>query len=176
MFRNALSVLIIDNNLIPSFTMRESDLVVKDTEEIHAMDPYVEDHSIYFTNFEIHIVLFLHGVFSYFSKSKPSLTTLQGTYEIYLMTPEGICNPGLDAYANSEESIIYWEGNITYKKDSIQVMLEYVELDQSAVSSAMISSTYTKVIDNIIEVREPVVHKKTKIRLCMVQFQRNMMM
>ena len=26
----------------------------------------------------------------------------------------------------------------------------------------MISSTYTKVIDNIIEVREPVVHKKNK--------------
>ena len=48
--RNALSVPIMDNNLIWFFITIESGLVVKDTTKIHAMDPSVEDYSIYFTN------------------------------------------------------------------------------------------------------------------------------
>ena len=71
MFSNSLSVPIIHNKLIMLFIMIESGLVVKDIAKLHAMDPYVEDHSIYFTNFYIRITLFLHRVFSYFLKSKP---------------------------------------------------------------------------------------------------------
>ena len=41
-------------------------------------------------------------------------------------------------------------------------MLEDVDIDQSVVSSAMISITETKVIDNIIEERKPVLHKNEK--------------
>ena len=63
------------------------------------------------------------------------------------MTLEIIPNPGSDVCVNSEESIMYWEGSITEKRDRIQVHLE----DKSVVSSAMISSTETKVIDNTIE-------------------------
>ena len=69
-FRDALSVPSMYNNLNPPFLMRESVMGVKDTAKIHAMDPSVEDHSIYFTNFNIPIVLFLHGVLSYLQMSK----------------------------------------------------------------------------------------------------------
>ena len=41
-------------------------------------------------------------------------------------------------------------------------MLEESELDQSVVSSAMMSSTETKFIDNIIKVREPVLYHNKK--------------
>ena len=68
------------------------------------------------------------------------------------MNPEGRWNPGSDAYAKIEESIMYWEGNITEKQDSIQVMLEDVELDQSVVSSTITISTETKVLEKFIEV------------------------
>ena len=54
----------------------------------------MEDHSIYLTNFDTHSKLFLHGVFSYLSTSNPSLTTLEGTYDIYLITPEVRWNQG----------------------------------------------------------------------------------
>ena len=54
------------------------------------------------------------------------------------------------------------EGNITEKQDTIQVMLEDVELYQSVIPSAMISSTETKVICNIIELSEPVLHHNEK--------------
>ena len=91
-FRSSLSVPIMDNNLISPFIMREAGLVFKDTETIHSMDPYLENHSIYFTNVDIYITFFLHGVFSYLSVSKLSLATLEGTNEIYLMTTEGRWN------------------------------------------------------------------------------------
>ena len=48
-FSNALSEPSTENNLIPPFVMRYADLVVKDTEKIHAMDPSVGYHSIYFS-------------------------------------------------------------------------------------------------------------------------------
>ena len=62
--------------------------------------------------------------------SNPSPATLEGTDEIYLMKPEGRMNPGSYSYANSEEIIMDLEGNITYKQDIIQVMLEDVDLDK----------------------------------------------
>ena len=71
MFRNALSVPSIYNKLIPPLIMRESGLVVKDRAKIYSMNPFVEDHIIYFPNFDIHIMLFLHVVLSYFLTSKP---------------------------------------------------------------------------------------------------------
>ena len=45
--------------------------------------------------------------------SNPSLTMLEVTDEIYIMTPEGKFNPGSDAYTKSEEKIMDWERKIT---------------------------------------------------------------
>ena len=55
-----------------------------------------------------------------------------------------------------------WEVNITEKRYMIQLMLEDVDLDQSLISSVMNSSTETKDIDRIIEVREPFLHHNEK--------------
>ena len=44
----------------------------------------------------------------------------------------------------------------------IQVMLEDVDINQSVVSSAIISSTEVKMIDNNIEVVEPVLYHNEK--------------
>ena len=69
MLRNALSVPSMYTNLIPPSVMIEAGLVVKDTTKINTTNPMVEDYSIYFTNLDIHITLFLHDVLSYFSVS-----------------------------------------------------------------------------------------------------------
>ena len=63
-FKNYLSVTSTEKKIILPFIMRETGLVFKDTEKIHAMYPSMEDHSIYSLNFGIHIMLFLHGVLS----------------------------------------------------------------------------------------------------------------
>ena len=70
--------------------------MVKDTEKFHDMDPYVEDHSIYFPNLDLHITLFIHSTLPYFLTSKPLIAVLEGIYEIHLMNPEGRWNPGSD--------------------------------------------------------------------------------
>ena len=44
--------------------------------------------------------------------SKPSLVMLEVADKIYLMTTEGTWNLGSDAYTNSKERIMDWEGNI----------------------------------------------------------------
>ena len=74
----------------------------------------------------MNIPFFMHGVFSYFLMSKPSLATLEVTYEIYLMTLEVRWNPVSYAYTTSKDIIMDWEGNITENQDRIQVMLENV--------------------------------------------------
>ena len=102
MFKKYLSVPIMNNNIIQPFIVREADLVVNERAKIHAMDPSVEDHSIYFPHFDIHIELFLHILFPFFPTYKPSLAPIEGTDEIYLITTEGICNPGSDAYMKSK--------------------------------------------------------------------------
>ena len=44
---------------------------------------------------------------------KPSIITLEGADDIYLIITEGNWNRGSYTYAKSEESLIYWEGNLT---------------------------------------------------------------
>ena len=85
MFRNSLSVPSMENNPILPFIMRVAGLVVKYTAKIHAMNPSIEDHIIYFLNFYIHSTVFLRGKLSYLPRSKTSITTLEEIYEIYLM-------------------------------------------------------------------------------------------
>ena len=87
MFRNSLSVPIMDNNLIPPLIMRETGMVVKVIAKIHINNPSVDNYSIYFHNFRTLIMLFLRGVFSSLLASKPSLTALERINDIYLMAP-----------------------------------------------------------------------------------------
>ena len=86
--------------------------------KIYAMDPSIEDHRINFPKLDIHITLFLCGLFSYFYTSKPLLLMIEGTDEIYLMTPKDRWNLGSYACTNNEEIIMVWEGIITEKRDS----------------------------------------------------------
>eukprot|EP00957_Ditylum_brightwellii_P104505 7962439-Ditylum_brightwellii.AAC.1 len=59
-----------ENNLIPSFIMREAGDQVSDTPKIH--NPTCEDHSIFLEESELRNILKLSGIFLYFSTSKPS--------------------------------------------------------------------------------------------------------
>ena len=55
---NALHVLVMQNQLIPPFILREVDLRVGDTPKIHSDDPDILDHSIYFKDKNLRIPLF----------------------------------------------------------------------------------------------------------------------
>ena len=57
-FRNFLSVPIMDNNLFLPLITRKEGLVVKDTVNINAADPSVEGHIIYFPRFNFFLCCF----------------------------------------------------------------------------------------------------------------------
>ena len=67
--------------------------MVKDIANIHTIYPSMEYHSIYFPKFDIFILFFLHGIFSYLSTSKASISMIEVTDEIYMVTPKVRWNP-----------------------------------------------------------------------------------
>ena len=64
--RNVLHVPSMDHNMIPPFIMREAGLTVNDTPKIHIKEPTLLDHAIICDEFDLHIRLHLHGIFSCF--------------------------------------------------------------------------------------------------------------
>ena len=60
---DALYVLLMDNNLIPPFMLREMGVTVNDVPKIHKEDPTVDDHAITFMEMGFRIPLSLWGIF-----------------------------------------------------------------------------------------------------------------
>ena len=53
---------------------------------------------------------------SYFPSSKLTAQTLEETEEVYLLTPSR-WNPHCDSYAQNEENMLDWEGDMVERKD-----------------------------------------------------------
>ena len=64
-----------------------------------------------------------------------------------MLTPDGNWDPHSDAYAQNEENMLDWEGNMIEKKYHVQILLSEIEEDSAMVSSAIISAAETKFID-----------------------------
>ena len=115
-FKNALYVPSMENNLVPPFIMREAGIEVCDTPKIHVNEPEVSDHSIYFKEEDVRIPLALHGIFSYFLSSTPTSDELKSNDNVLYMTPEGFWDPHQDEYALNEENMVDHEGNVLQKE------------------------------------------------------------
>ena len=68
--------------------MREVGLKVREIPKIHAKEPTVEDHSIYFSDEYLRIPLSLNGIFSSFPTRRPTNQDLIDGIPV-LITPEG---------------------------------------------------------------------------------------
>jgi len=124
MFRNALHVPSMDNNLIPPFIMREAGITVNDIPKIHANDPESKDHSIAFPDTDLRIPLQLWGIFSFFHSRIPTSDEIKH-------------------YALNKESMLDYEGNMQewrYQKKHI--------LDMPSISVA--TTNYHAHVDTVI--------------------------
>ncbi len=148
--RNALHVPSMRHNLLPPFILRQVGMVLNDTPKIHVAEPTVEDHSIMFPETGFRIPLLLYGVFSYFSTSKPTVTMMQDSEEVYLLTPTNF-NPHDDAYAANEESMLDWEGNMIERQHRTQIILSEIEEDENMRVSSVISSIESRTIDSVLD-------------------------
>jgi len=143
MFRNALHVPSMDNNLIPPFIMREAGITVNDVPKIHANDPENKDHSIAFPDIDLRIPLQLWGLFSFFHSRIPTLDEIKHC-DKFFMTPDSTAwDPYAEHYASNEESMLDYEGNMQewrYQKKHI--------LDMPSISVA--TTNYHAHVDMVI--------------------------
>ena len=146
--QSALHVPSMRHNLVPPFMIREEGIQVNDTPKIQVNDPTTSDHSIYFPETDFRIPLSLWGVFLYFPSSKPMAQTLKETEEVYLLTPSR-WNPHCDSYAQNEENMLDWEGNM----DRMQILIDDLPDGVKMVGSTQISSVELVRIDAIVEAR-----------------------
>jgi hypothetical protein len=138
------------HNLLPPFVLQQVGMVVNDTPKIHVAEPTIDDHSIMFPETRFRIPLSLYGVFSYFSTSKPTVTMMQESEEVYLLTPANF-NPHDDAYAANEESMMDWEGNMIEKQHRTQIILSEIEEDDNMKVSSVVSSIESRTIDFVLD-------------------------
>ena len=83
----------------------------------------------------IFIPLSLHGTFSYFPTSKPSVKELEEPEDVYVLTPT-IWNPHSDAYVINEDSMLDWVGNMRNERDhEKRMVLEDTPSDDTMISS-----------------------------------------
>ena len=152
--RNALHVSSMKHNLVPPFMIREEGIQVNDTPKIQVNDPTTSDHSqsIYFPETDFRIPLSLWAVFSYFPSSKPMAQTLKETEEVYLQMPSH-WNPHCDSYAQNEENMLDWEGNMVERKDRMQILIDDLPDGAKTVGSTQISSVELARITAIVEAR-----------------------
>ena len=146
--QNGIHVPLMANNLIPPFLMREAGVAVNDKPTIHTEDPTVTVHALIFRETGYRIPLSIHGIFSFFQTTKPTIKELQAGHDVYILTPE-CWNPHTDAYSLNEASMLDWEGNMREKsKWTSKIVLDEVDTDMDE-SYFTISTIEARRIDEV---------------------------
>jgi hypothetical protein len=148
-FKNALHVPTMSHHLIPPFVMREAGAVVNDTAKIHLKEPTERDHAICFDIAELRIPLCLSGIFSYFPCRTPTIADLTNAEDdrILLATPDGQWDPHSDHFAQNEEQLLDFAGQMVPPNRRQRVVLSDLPEDQTMVASAMISAVEHALVD-----------------------------
>ena len=119
-----------DNNLIPPFIMREAGIEVNEVPKIHAIEPSIEHHSIYFRQDNLRIPLALWGIFSYFPTRKPTEDDMSDNLNLLMLTPDGPdWNPHSDVYARNEEQFLDWKGDLIQPQYRQRVLIDDTDTD-----------------------------------------------
>ena len=146
--RRGLYVPSMTHNLLPPFMLREAGININEVPKIHVTSPTEDHHAITFQETNFQIPLSLHGTFSYFPTSKPSIQELEEPEDVYVLTPT-IWNPHSDAYVINEESMVEWEGNMKHEKDhEKKVVLEGIPSDDTMISPLALCAKEQMVISS----------------------------
>ena len=149
-FHNALIVPSMDRNLMPPFILREAGLEVNDTPKIQVKDPTIHDNSIYFPSSDVRITLSLNGIFSYFPCLTPTRIDINES-DLLAMTPDGHSwDPHCSAYADYEENMMDWNGQMIEPKDRTRILLQDLPEDELMIYDTHISSIEMTGIDVVV--------------------------
>ena len=140
--RNALYVPTMENNLIPPFLIREAGIKLQDVPKIHVKEPNENDHAITFEDENLRIPLQLNGIFSYFHTRTPTHEEIAHCDPIFLTPDSDNWDPHSEHFAQNEESMLDWEGNMAHKRNRKEHILD--------LNVAVDVPTWTNAIDNTI--------------------------
>ena len=139
--RNCLHIPLMENNLIPPFLIREVGIVIQDVPKIHVDGTLVSDHSIFFKKAGLRIPLSLTGVFSYLLVRRPTLTEMEESDKVLVITPNSdTWDPHSDVYDRNEENMLDWEGHIIDHQRRYTILLADIDGDDAMASSVSISA------------------------------------
>jgi hypothetical protein len=141
--RNALHIPTMNKNLLPPFILREAGLIVNDVPKIHVADPSVSDHTIQFPDGLLTIQLQLWGIFSFFHSRCPTSEEIHQCDKLFLTPDSSNWNPYSDHFAQNEESMLDWEGNLHAPKHRKVHVLDMP-------SASIHSDTYENEIDCVM--------------------------
>ena len=146
-FKNALLIPTLNHNLIPPFILREAGIKVKDVPKIQVDNPRVEDHSLYIDELDLRVPLKLNGIFSFFHTRKPTHKDLISCENMFLTPELNSWNPYSDHFADNEEAMLDWEGNMMES----QFRKRLKQDDNLYINSSMITvDEYNKAIDAVV--------------------------
>ena len=130
--RDALSVPAMGHNLIPPFTTRKGRINARTTPKFQVEDLSIDYHSVYFPMDNLRMTLKLHGMFSYFPKTKPSINTLKDSDQVLLLTPDGD-----------------FEGNLIEKKDRVNIIISDIGSSKRMEIETVVSEHEMTLIDKL---------------------------
>ena len=95
---------------------------------------------------------------------------LVSTEDIFVMTPQGqTWDLNSDVYALNKENMIVWEGNMIKPRHWTRIIIEDLpEIDNAIISSAIISASESKTIDNTIDDTR-LISKPSNFNECMIE-------
>ena len=104
-------------------------MAVNDKPKIHTEDLTVNDHALIFKETAFWIPLSIHGIFSFFQTTKPTINELQAGHDVYILTQE-CWDLHTDAYCMNEASMLDWEGNMRERSEwTNKIFLDEVDSD-----------------------------------------------
>ena len=137
----------IDNHLVPPFIMREAGIAVNNTPKIHTYDSSVTDHCLHFKNY-LKITMSLHGIFSYFLMTKPTLEMLQECEDIFLLTPS-TWDSHNTAFSNNEEKMLNWQRNMIEANHHKKICFEGIEENINIYAAVFVDHVECNAIEEI---------------------------
>jgi len=148
--KEALFVAAMTHNLIPTFLMREAGLVVDDVPKVQSTNLTMQHHSTYFPEENLRIPLGLHGIFSYFPSSQPSLDVLNDNNFKVLFLTIGQIDPHNKIYEENERAMLDHEGNMIEKEHRKSYVVDSTSVPEKMECAAFVGEVENRAInDNI---------------------------
>ena len=136
-FKEVLFKEAMTHHLVSSFLIREAGLLVDDVPKVQTSNPTMQHHSTHSPEEILRIPLGLHGIFSYFPSSKPSLDVLNDKNIKVLFLTIGQIDPYSKICGENERSMLDHKCNLIEKEHRNSEKMEFADFVRGVENRAI---------------------------------------